>query len=227
MNQRTGEAPVGDSEQPDDVELLVRISDAARDPRDAELAFTAFFNRHAEFLRRACLRYRYSHSSCGGDDVVNLTMVAVYRGDAQFSPPATSDPDHLRRCLRAWLIAIARNQYYAQIRKLRFDGNVVAFDDNLDVPVTPETCHSDEDEPEASPPPALRTAILRFRNGLSPVDQLIFDRSLDYYDPALRQFNVPPQAARDISTEVGKSIAAVRKRRERMMTALREFVSAN
>ena len=225
MHQRTNDAPVDAPEQLDDVELLVRISDQARDQRDAELAFNAFFERHSEFLRLACIKYRCSHTSCGAEDVVNLTMVEVYRGNAVFAPPANADRDHVRRALRAWLIGVAKNLYHAQIRKLRFDRNVIPFDENLEFVVTPETFQDDDGQYPPVLTSDLRNKILQFRDSLPTIDQLIFDRSIDYYDPVLRQFNVPPQAARDISEEVGKSIAAVRKRRERMMAALRSSLS--
>lgn len=225
MNQRTCQTLPDDVTQADDVELLVRVSDQARDQRDAEVAFALFFNRHAEFLRLACLKYGYSHSSCGAEDVVDLVMIAVFRGEAEFEPPASIDPDHIRRSLRAWLIAIAKNQYYGQLRKLRFDKNVFPFDEGMDSAVTPEIYDDDADLQTTPLTSGLRNKILRFREGLSDIDKLILDRSLEYYDQALRQFNVPPEIARGISAELGKSIPAIRKRRERIMTAMKAFAS--
>lgn len=225
MDQRTCQTPADEVTQADDVELLVRISDQARDPQDAEVAFTLFFDRHAEFLRLACLKYEYSHSSCGAEDVVNLVMVAVFRGEAEFAPPSSNNPDHTRRSLRAWLIAVAKNQYYGHLRKLRFDKNVSPFDEGMDSAVTPEVYKDDVDHLPTPLTSNLRAKILRFRESLPDVDKLILDRSLEYYDQALRQFNVPPEVARGISAELGKSIAAIRKRRERIMTAMKAFAS--
>jgi DNA-directed RNA polymerase specialized sigma24 family protein len=225
MDQRTCQTPADEATQADDVELLVRMSDQERDRQDAEAAFALFFERHAEFLRLSCLKYKYSHSSCGAEDVVTLVMTAVFQGEAEFTPPSSTDPDHLRCALRAWLITVARNQYYGQIRKLRFDKNVSPFDEGMDAAVTPEIYKDDADDQPLPITSGLRAKILRFREGLPDIDKLILDRSLDYYDQALRQFNVPPEAARGISAEVGKSIAAVRKRRERIMTAMKASVS--
>lgn len=206
----------------DDVELLVRMADRARDEPDAEAAFTIFFQRHAEFLRRACERCRYRHGSFDEQDVVVRVMASVYAGKAVFTAPDSTDPEVVRGHLRAWLIQVAQNQFRNEIRKLHFDQNVVAMDSEIGEGVTPET-YGDDDDP--SPLPADRARILRFREELKPVDQLIFDRSLPYYDRVTQAFNVPPDAARALAAETGKNVAAVRKRRERMMDALREALA--
>ncbi|MDP3072853.1 MAG: sigma-70 family RNA polymerase sigma factor [Opitutaceae bacterium] len=206
----------------DDVELFVRIADRERDEADADAAFTIFFERHAEFLRRCCVKYHYDHTALGDQDVVTRAMCAIYRGEAVFAPPARASSETVRAHLRKWLIQVARNQFYGEIRKLRFDQNVVPLEPDTDAPVTPEIYRDDEPLPS----PEERTRILQFRDQLKPVDQIIFDRSIPYYDRVTGTFNVPPKVAQDIAAEVGKNVVAVRKRRERMMTALKTAMTA-
>lgn len=208
----------------DDVELLVRVSDRARDEADADAAFTIFFERHAEFLRRACERYRYCRPSFDAEDVVLRVMTEIYTGKAVFEAPADPDPEVVRKHLRRWLITVARNQFQSEVRKLHFDQNVVPMDAETGEGVTPPTYGDDDD---SAPMPADRARILRFRERLKQVDQLIFDRSLLYYDRATQEFNVPPAVARAIAAEVGKKVPAVRKRRGRMMEALRADLAAD
>jgi DNA-directed RNA polymerase specialized sigma24 family protein len=203
----------------DDVELLVRIADRARDPADAAAAFKVFFARHAEFLRLACVKYRFSHSTISDEDVVLLVMGEVFHGKATFQPPA-GDSETVRRHLRAWLIQIARNQFCAAMRKNHF---ARYLDDEPDADgVTPALYPVDEQPP----PPAERTRILAFRDSLPEVDRVIFDRSIEYYDRVSQSFNVPPEVARATAAQVGRTVAAVRKRRERMMAAMREALTA-
>lgn len=210
----------------DDVELLVRISDQDRDRADADTAFQMFFERHAEFLRRACVKYRYHHSKLGDEDVVMLVMNAVYRGEAVFSPPARASAETVRRVLRGWLISVARNQFAGEMRKLRFDDNLVAFEDGTDAPVTPRLfgdAHDNDEQP--GPDPEDRNKVLRFRETLKPEDKIILDRSMPYYDRLTGDFNVPPEEARAIAAEVGRNVPAVRQRRRRLMAAMKAWLS--
>jgi len=207
----------------DDVELLVRIADRERDQDDAEAAFRIFFNRHSEFLRQACLKYSYSHPAFGEKDVVLRVMAEVYQGRAIFTPPEDPDSEVVRRHLRKWLINVARNQFHHQMRKLRFDRVLVPLNEEIDGEVTPPAYEDDESAP---PPPYLRTRILHFRDSLNDIDRLIFERSIDYYDPVTRAFNVPPVVAQSIAAETGRNVAAVRKRRERIMIRLRQELAS-
>ncbi len=216
--------PEGPVDRYDDVELLVRIADRARNPADADAAFTIFFIRHFEFLRQACLTYHYSHPSFGAEDVVLRVMAAVAQGTAVFSPPDDPEPENVRRHLRGWLITVGRNQFYSEMRKLRLDRDTVPLDETLAADVTLPTYEEDDSD---APSPTVRTRILRFRDSLGAIDQLIFDRSLPYYDRATRSFNVPPAMAQSIAAEVGREVTAVRKRRERLMRKLRLELEAS
>ncbi|MCB1104679.1 MAG: sigma-70 family RNA polymerase sigma factor [Cephaloticoccus sp.] len=201
----------------DDVELLVRISDRERDPVDAEAAFTIFFNRHAGFLAAACKKYRYYHTTLGADDVVLRVMSEIFNGNAEFSAPDNPNPEFVRKHLRAWLIQVAKYQFCSEIRKLRFDKDVAKMDEKSAEGVTPAIYGEDDTQ---SPMSADRASILRFREALPLVDQIILDRSLPYYDRGTQTFNLPPKVAQALAAEVGKSIVAVRKRRQRIMTAM-------
>jgi DNA-directed RNA polymerase specialized sigma24 family protein len=209
----------------DDVDLLVRIADRDRDEADSDAAFTTFFERHAEFLRLACIKYHYQHATMTAEDVVMLTMTAIYRGEAMFNPPPRASSEFIRKSLRKWLIVVSRNKFCSEIRKLRFDQNFVSNEPICDAAVTPEIYDMDENDSEPGPSAGMRAQILSFRDRLSEIDQIIFDRSIEYFNPKTLKCDVPPEVAQDIATQVGKAVTAVRKRRQRMMNALKETIS--
>jgi DNA-directed RNA polymerase specialized sigma24 family protein len=224
MTHERGVFAYGDGEgsKESDEGLLLRMLDRERNPEAAQAACKVFFERHAEFLRLACEKYSLSHSVLPPEDLVVQVMVEIYFGRATYTAPTTCKPEDERRSVRGWLIGVARNQFGTHLRKERIDLCGVPPSEKLKYDVTP-TLFGENDESGALP--AQRNKILEFREGLSHEKKIIFDRSIQYYDPVTCQFVVPPAVANEIAGLVLKTIPTVRKIRERMMADLRAFVN--
>lgn len=211
-------------EQADDLELLLRISYRKTNPDDAKAAFTLFFYRHAEFLRCACERFGFCHPSVPAEGVTTHVMARVFAGNVHDfrAPQGVTDPDDIMRLVRAWLIELAKFTFFDERKKVFNKAEVLNFVPDDDPPtedvVTPRAFEVDE---PALPTAPERTAILAMRDALSKEEQLLLDRSVDYYDPVSGDCKVPPAVARGLARELGISVPGARKRRERLFAHLR------
>jgi RNA polymerase sigma factor (sigma-70 family) len=112
----TKSTPASSSEKVDltedsDCDLLEMMTWKESDPDVAREAWAELYRRHAKYLFPVCLKYA---RGLGGDeaaeDLTSETFKHVYeRGASTFRPGSASDPDRMRRHVRAWLGRIAHN----------------------------------------------------------------------------------------------------------------------
>src|SRR5438270_779206 len=83
----------------------------------AEAAFEIFYERHRRFVYDAC-RWRWNGylDQPGIADLVSDTFFRAYQKADTFRSSKSTDPDHRRGRVRAWLVRIARNLLYSSLR---------------------------------------------------------------------------------------------------------------
>jgi len=94
-----------------DYDLLEMMTWKESDINVAREAFAELYRRHVRYLYAVCRKYS---KGLGGDDaaqdLTSETFKLVYeKGASTFKPGSASDPDGMRRHVRAWLGRIAHN----------------------------------------------------------------------------------------------------------------------
>ena len=94
-----------------DYDLLEMMTWKESDPGVAREAWAELYRRHVKYLFSVCRKYA---RGLGGDeaaeDLTSETFKHIYeKGASTFRPGSTSDPDRMRRHVRAWLGRIAHN----------------------------------------------------------------------------------------------------------------------
>lgn len=136
-----------------DADLLTMIGWRQEDEPGARQAWAEFYNRHFNFLAAACLdAYRKQIGDTGVEDLVNETFLQVFLHGAETFRTDESDPDTIRKLVRAWLCKVAHNLFLMERRGCQ-KRKVTAFEDIDLIPFDPR--------PELSPERVANCARVR------------------------------------------------------------------
>ncbi len=95
-----------------DADLLTMIGWRQEDETVAREAWAVLYNRHFKFLAAACLdAYRKQIGDAGVEDLVSDTFLQVYLHGAETFRTDESDPEIIRKLVRAWLCTVAHNLF--------------------------------------------------------------------------------------------------------------------
>jgi DNA-directed RNA polymerase specialized sigma24 family protein len=200
--------------EPPDEELIRKIRDKEADPGAAEEAFTAFYERHVQFLYRcvASAERRLVGFGLGAEDIVIETFEKVWRRAAHsFSQPAGLSPEGASLRARQWLASIACNLVKDRLRSRK---HLLPIDpgENEELFAEGTDC-------------AFAAGHLQLielvASALSPRDAAIVWFKVEHYDPETRQSQPPTEDLETFCQQWALSPAALRKAYERALATLR------
>ena len=210
----------------DEAELLGVMSRQQVNPEAARNAWGELYRRHARYVSVSVAR-GYS-DSIGGASAVSDVVVDAFQAAfkwaaeqprredvlAKFHAP---DPDITRRRVLGWLTVIARR---LALHRIVQSSSHPAEHFGCDYDSCPDA--SEESEPPPSGYRAqLQDALVHLQQGERDVLQL----SLQWYDPELRQFNLPRGEAARVAASLGISAGTFRQRRCRALKRLQSLLA--
>lgn len=206
-----------------DFELIRRMADHEPDPQQAREAWSLFYIRHHQFLRRVCAsRHGYSLGLAGVKDLVQDAFINAFNGAQTF--------DHAEECgaheqelkCRGWLLAIAQN-----LLRDRYRGQPeVCLVDEADLESLAGASDGDPDQIEA--PQSERLIVLKAGFGLlSDAEQTVLRATMLWWKPDRRHQRMPESAMQELSKQTGKSPATIRQMRLRALRKLEKHVNEN
>jgi len=212
-----GGSAAADFSEPRDDELLARIARGADDPSGAHRAQAELYARHVRYLYGVLRRHQdklLESAGVSAEDLVQETFHRAFERAHTFAAGEISDPDHLRRRVRAWLGRIAQNLLADHLRRFR------------EVSASPylERLSCDEIELPSAPSPELEGVI----DGLGELSEREQDvlRVTALYLRAGDHQRLPNAVSAELAARWGTTSENIRAIRSRAMKKLRSFVVA-
>ena len=201
-----------------DDRLLVLIGAKSADPDIVREAWAEFFRRHSEYLYRRLHRaatgiQREEHSL---RDLVSETFRHVYeQAAATFRPSGSTDPDQIRRHVRAWLGRVAHRLFQESLRghsrreRVRPD----EYWENVAERQQPDTTGDSN---------RVREIVCTI---LNEKEQEILRVRMQYYDVAKDHKRLPPEVLADLSRRLDMKPDAIRKAYERILEKIKDALT--
>ena len=198
-----------------DTDLLVYMTLADDDPDTARAAWEAFYRRHVACVYAVSLRAygRLLGGEPGVCDLVSDTFRRAYEHADKFDPADVTDPEPLRRRVRAWLGWIARSLVQTALGGRRRLPTERLDHDRWQHVAQPQPCVHGDPERIAR----VRAAIL----ALGEREQLVVRVTLQWYRPEQRYQRLPNAVAADLADTLGTTPENLRQIRRRAMAKIR------
>jgi RNA polymerase sigma factor (sigma-70 family) len=204
------DSSLSDNGQLSDADLLQRMA-----RRDNE-AWRKFHARHAVYV------YTAIKGICGGliaaqdiEDLVAETMIRAYERAHQFDANGMTDHEALRRLVRGWLGAIAKNLWKSWLRRSSSHESSIDFHELNAWPTKPtQDC--------------LDSIITKFARqaieALDPREQEVIRLTFQWYDPTKAHQRIPPEVIEDLASHLGITSEHIRQLRARAIKRIRDYL---
>lgn len=196
-----------------DDDLVLYMSWHGDDPDRACGALAEFYRRHADYLHGVCsTAYRTTLRTEGVKDLVLDTQERA----GTFRRSGLADPERMRRRVRGWLGAIARNLAMDTLR---------ARANQREEPLTQE--HLDN-IPSKGNRAESSAEVLLVREGLATVlsdrEQEVLRLTMHYYEPERPHQRLPDAVAADLAKHLGTTSDNLRKIRSAALQKMKRFL---
>jgi RNA polymerase sigma factor (sigma-70 family) len=206
-----------------DFELIRRMADHELNSPEARDAWSLFYIRHHQFLRRVCAsRHGYLLGMAGVKDLVQDAFINAFNGAQTFDHAQQCEaPEQELKC-RGWLLAIAQN-----LMRDRYRGQPeVCLVDDADLEVLAGAPDGNPDHIET--PKSERLALLK--SGfelLSDAEQTVLRATTFWWQADRQHQRMPESAMQELSNQIGKSPTTIRQIRLRALRKLEKHVNEN
>jgi len=215
-----GPRPGADLVDETDADLVVYMAMADDDPHGARAAWAEFYRRHVAYVYAVNLR-AYAHL-LGGEpgvcDLVSDTFRQAYEHAAKFDPGGVTDPDAMRRRVRAWLGWIARSLARTALRA-RGRLPTRLLDPSQWHPV------ADTDPPPVGPDPRIQ----RVRDAMALLterEQIVIRVTFQWYQPDKAHQRLPNDVAADLARTLGTTPENLRQIRRRALGKIQAMLAS-
>jgi RNA polymerase sigma factor (sigma-70 family) len=208
--------PSGHWTELNDEELLIEV--AAGDSEDKEAAFNEFYNRHATYLYSACERClgQYGQGILEVDDIFTITMQKACKKAHTFRSNGDTDPEVLRRKVRAWLGTIAENVLRDRLRS-RLET------EDKDPETLAEISADDSRQVDSEEIQLVRDAI----QSLNEREQQVIWAFAQFYRLGAGQQRIPSDQLDELVRSLRTTKENLRQIRSRGLRKIKQYVEAN
>lgn len=211
------------NEEIPDFELIRRMAEHEPDSSEAREAWSLFYIRHHQFLRRVCAsRHGYLLGLAGVKDLVQDAFINAFNGAQTFDhAEQCGAPEQELKC-RGWLLAIAQN-----LVRDRYRGQPeVCLVDDADLEALAGASDGDPDQIEARESDRLRLLKSCFEL-LSDAEQTVLRATMLWWQADRQHQRMPESAMQQLSKQIGKSPDTIRQIRLRALRKLEKHVNEN
>jgi RNA polymerase sigma factor (sigma-70 family) len=195
------------------------MADPRNDPLERRHAWGVFYGRHAEYIRRVCVRAHFHLIGYdGAKDAVHDTFLRAYEKAGTFK--LTEIPGEAQqKAVRAWQVRINENivrDYFRNRPK------VVFVESPEEESVESQPLGSVPDPEELS---SARIALVeRALAELNEREERVLRETMFWYVPGLRVQRMPHSAMEALAAELGTTAANIRQMRARAMVKVRKYI---
>jgi RNA polymerase sigma factor (sigma-70 family) len=211
------------SEEIPDFELIRRMADHGLDSSEAREAWSFFYIRHHQFLRRACSsRHGYLLGLAGVKDIVQDAFINAFNGAQTFDhAEQCGAPEQELKC-RRWLLAIAHN-----LVRDRYRGQPeVRLVNDAELEALAGVSDGDPGQIEAPQSERLRLLKSGFEL-LSDAEQTVLRATMLWWQADRQHQRMPESAMQQLSKQIGKSPDTIRQMKLRALRKLEKHVNEN
>ena len=199
------------------------MADHEPDSSEARDAWSFFYIRHHQFLRRVCAsRHGYLLGLAGVKDLVQDAFINAFNGAHTFNhAEQCGAPEQMLKC-RGWLLAIAQN-----LVRDRYRGQPeMCLVDDADLEALAGGSDGDPDQIEE--PQSERLRLLKSGFGLlSDAEQTVLRATMLWWQADRQHQRMPESAMQQLSKQIGKSPDTIRQMRLRALRKLEKHVNEN
>ena len=188
------------------------------DPAAAECAWAEFYRRHMEYLYGVCQRaYRDLVGDLGVEDLVQDTFVRAFEKAHTFSSRGVTEPERLRRLVRAWLGKVASNLFR---QGMLLSPKVDYTDEELQV------ASNVSDDPPAPDSPGVVLAQQALA-ALTEREQHVLRVTAHWYRPGQKHQRLPNRQMAELAKALKTTPTNVRQIRHRAMAKIAAYVKSH
>lgn len=207
------------SEEDDEV-LILYMAYRDEDETRAKAAFTAFFERHREYLYHAC-RSRFEpgmDGDQGASDLVQDTFIRAYERAETFDVDGSLTAEEVRLCVRAWLGKIAENLFLSY-HKANADKLLLPDEEWQKLDGQPSKAEVEDPEQWSADRRLLEKAL----DTLNEKERIVVNFTYSYHRPGEEHQRLPNRVCEEIADMIGTKRSSLRKIRQRALEKIQEY----